>query len=174
MPREPAPLDYSRLIEILTALDKDNDFCLTKEEFYQLLEDHPISKRDGFNDVVYRGLKEKKTGNVGFQNIRVLYEATRINFINKPMLLIMFKGVATKHAKSLNIEQYLTIARLTQTDYLENEFKEKFDYYDPNKTGEVSYADVAISLFGIKVKTNENPYKEPIQVKSPHSACCRI
>ena len=174
MPREVATMDYSKLIEVLTALDTDQDFCLTKDQFYTLLTNHPISQRDGFNDVVYHGLRERKTGLVGFQAIRVLYEATRIDFINKPMLLIMFRGVTEKHAKVVNLTQYLTIARLTQTNYNEDIFKEKFDYYDQTKKGEVTYANVALSLFGIRVKTNENPYKEPVEIVSPHSACCRI
>ena len=174
MPKGKSKIDYSQLIERLTELDDDADFSLTKEQFFQFVELYPISKRDGFYDTIFRGLKDKKTNTVSFQKILVLYESTRTDFMNKPMLLIMFKGVASKHDKKLDLDEYLTIARLTQTYYNEDKTKHLFDFYDINKTGRISYHDVAESLFGIRVSQKENPFKEPIEVRSPHSGCCRI
>ena len=174
MPKEKQRIDYSQFIEKLTELDDDADFSLNKDQFMQFVEIYPISKRDGFYDTVFRGLRDKKTGTVSFNNMLILYESTRLDFMNKTMLLVMFKGAASRHDKKLDLDEYLKVARLTQTYYNEDQTKHLFDYYDYNKTGRISYHDVALSLFGIRVNQKENPFKTPIEIRSPHSGCCRL
>ena len=174
MPKERISLDYSKFIEKLTELDDDEDFCLTEEQFKTLLKDIPISERKDFVKITYTGLKDKKTGKVSFQNIRILYEATRVDFLNKPMLLILFRGAATKTDRKLSLDEYLTVARLSQTIFNEKDIRNKFNECDEDGSGRISYPDVAQTLFNIRTKANENPFKEQLEFRSPHSGCCRI
>lgn len=165
-------LDYSMFIEHLNNLDDDSDCRLDEEQFKLLLEAIPISKAPNFGRIVFKGLKDEKTNTVSFNNIRVLYEAMFSNIKCKAMLLILFRGVAKNKERKLTLNQYLEIAKITNFD--ENIAKSNFKNLDENNTGKITYPQVAMSLFGLRVNPKSNPFKEIIEVRSPHSSCLLI
>lgn len=167
-------LDYSRFIETLNRLDDDADCQLSEEQFKQLLEEYPISQKEGYIAIAYKGLRHRKTGAVSFNDIRVLYEAQITAPMSKAMLIILFRGVASHRDRRVTLAEYKTIASFSQQSYDEKAIEESFQQLDTNKTGKVTYPQVANSLFNIKVKPNENPYKEILQVVSPHTGCCLL
>lgn len=165
--------DYSYFIVKLNELDDDADCALSETQFYQLLHDMPISSKDGFAEVAYNGLKEKNK-RVPFQSIRNLYESSQTNFHNKPMLLILYRGVSVNKEMYLNKDEYLQIAYLAVENFDKDLYKQKFDDLADKDTIKIHYKDVALSAFGIRVSAKDDPFTEHIQIRSPHSACCLL
>ncbi|EAY03138.1 hypothetical protein TVAG_329110 [Trichomonas vaginalis G3] len=167
-------LDYSTFIEKLNDLDDDGDCRLSEKQFNSLLQEIPICKKEDFEKIAFNGLKDRKTNTIDFNHIRVLYEAAYTNFKCKAMLLILFRGTARNRDRKVNLQQYQSIAKIIQNEYNEDITKSNFENLDENKTGKVTYPQVALSLFGIHVSQKENPFKEIIEVRSPHTGCCLL
>lgn len=167
-------LDYSAFIEQLNDLDDDSDCKLSEEQFKTFLKFIPISNVNNFDKIVFNGLKDKKTNTIDFNSIRILYEAAFSDIKCKAMLLILFRGVSVKKDRRLSLSQYIDIARIINRDFNEEIAKSNFENLDQNKTGKVTYPQVALSLFGLRVSPKENPFKEIIEVRSPHTGCCLL
>ena len=150
------------------------DSCaLTREQFTQLLHEMPISKKENFIETCYMGLKTKKK-TVPFQSIRNLYESSQPTLLNKNMLLILFRGVSKKKELFLDKESYLKIATLALEDFNKDLYEQKFAELAETDTQKISHKNVALSVFGIRVGSKDDPFTESIQVRSPHSACCLL
>lgn len=165
--------DYSYFIYKLNSLDDDSDCALTKTQFTQLLRDMKIHPDQDFTEACYTSLKGRNKL-VTFQNIRTLYESTNSTLKNKSTLLILFRGVAASQDGYLSLDEYLRLVKLVGISIDKSRWERTFKERADQANNKISYSDVASTVFNLRVNSKEDPFKEKIEVKSPHSACCLL
>lgn len=165
--------DYSTLIEKFREQDSDCDGRVTFSQYESLLKDMGMSTSKEYCQVSYSGLVEPGERGVTFSQIRTLYEVQLLNK-TKIHMIILFKGVDDDLDCLVNEEEFRKLAKVKLNNYDDKSISNLFNQCCPNSQGLASYHEVANHIFGIKVKPTENPYKEKIQILSPHSACCNL
>lgn len=167
-------LDYSLFLERLALLDDDLDCCLTENQFAELFTVMGFHTAGNFIKIAFNGLRSKKTNTVSFHNVRILFEAAHHDIKSKAILLTLFRGVTSRRDRRLTLEEYQNIAHIITPDVSDEILSDNFNNLDTSKTGKITYPQVALSLFGIRVRQNENPYKATIEYVSPYTGCCRV
>ena len=165
-------LDYPALIDKLNALDSDQDYALTKNQFLTLLVEMNISNDENYGEIIFNGITENGT-TAHFTNIKTFYDSSIQQPLknNKTMATILFRGVDTDKDGYINNEQFQTIADYFNEKKIQEEREDMFKSIQ-NENGLASFRDVSYTLFGTFFSKDFNPHTAKITSHSPHSSCC--
>ena len=165
-------MNYIVLIDRLNFYDQDHDCMLSYNEFKAILKDLQVTENKDLVSILFNACSSQDA--ITFNNIRLIYEASFHGLKNHTMLVLMFCGIDNDKDRKLQFDEYYRLAQILDPSVTESGIKDQFDRLDSNQTGTVTYPQVARSLYGIRVRAKENPYKTNVYYRCPETGCCLL